>query len=253
MQITDLNKIVNLFLVGSLALTIVALLWIDKIQAYYLAHHVAEMESTLPTSMVVLVTTLLALGSAMFTGCVVDGLTEIFLRANLRRLVDIRLVRKFFWVGKQYQTTKSCRDKFNSLLENNARYKSFHDDDKGHKTFAAALFFHTAQSGNVSWLVQHHAVHVLTADYIFLVLTFTIVFPILHFLGFFAGFDVKLLPFPWWCLLILSLYPLCHLAIDRWLYTYEIAYRHGMVVLSEAANPGLAPGAISIAPASQAH
>jgi hypothetical protein len=107
MQITDLNKFVNLFLVGSLALTIVVLLWIDKIHGYVF-DYTATVESKLPNSLLIFVTTLLALASVMFVGCVIDGLSEIVFRSKLGELVSINLLRKFFWVGKQYQETESC-------------------------------------------------------------------------------------------------------------------------------------------------
>jgi hypothetical protein len=78
MQVTDLNKIINLFLVGSLGITIAALLWIDELQTYYKAKQLAAGEGQFPTSLVVLAVTLLVLATVMFIGCVVDGLTEVF-------------------------------------------------------------------------------------------------------------------------------------------------------------------------------
>src|SRR5918911_109418 len=227
MQITDLNKIINLFLVGSLALTIVALLWMDKIQMYFKAKQLAGGEGQFPTALIVLVSTLLVLTLAMLIGCVIDGLTEIFFRKHFKWLTGKKIFRSLFLVRKQYEATESCRTKFTSLLSQSSNYRCINNVEEECDIYAAALFFHTAKPGHVSWLVQHHAVHILATDYIVLILIFTIVFPVLHFLG----LDVSVLPIYWWCLFILSIYPLFYLSIDRRLYTYEIAYRNAVLVL----------------------
>jgi hypothetical protein len=234
MQISDLNKIVNLFLVGALAQTIFSLLWIDSIQRYVSAY--ASTGSQLPSSLAVLLGSLMALASAMFVGAVIDGLTETFLRDPLRKVARSGLVRKFFLVNQQYLDTEGCQLTFNELWSRSTKYESIRRaTEKDSEIFASALFFRTAESSNISWVVQHHAVHVLAADYIFLVLVLTIALPVLSLLGSFVSFNVRTLPFGWWLLFLLSLYPLCHLALHRWLYTYEVAYRHGVLVLSEEA------------------
>ncbi len=230
MQISDLNKIINLFLVGSLAITIFAFQWIDEIQAYYKTKQLAGIEGQFPASLVILITTLLVLAVTMFIGCVIDGLTEVFFRQHLKRLTGRNLLLKLFSGKKQYEATELCRAKFNALLSSNSKYGCInHQDEREDEIFAAALFFHTAKPEHTSWLIQHHAVHVLATDYIVLILIFTVIFPALHFLG----LGVKVLSIHWWSLFILSLYPLCYLSIDRRLYTYEVAYRNAILVLCE--------------------
>ena len=229
MQITDLNKIINVFLVGSLALTIAALLWMDKIQIYYKARQPAGEEGQFPTALIVLVITLLVLATAMLIGCVIDGLTEIILRKHFNWLTKRKFLRRFFFIGNQYEETNSCRTKFSSLLSKSSKYQCINYKEEDCEIYAAALFFHTAKPGHVSWLVQHQAVHILASDYIVLILILTIVFPVLYFLG----LDVKVLPTYWWWLFFLSIYPLFYLSLDRQLYTYEVAYRHAVLVLCE--------------------
>ncbi|HSE19546.1 MAG TPA: hypothetical protein VLB46_20960 [Pyrinomonadaceae bacterium] len=201
MQITDLNKIINLFLVGSLALTIAALLWMDKIQTYYKARQPAGEEGQFPTALIVLVITLLVLATAMLIGCVIDRLTEIIFRKHFNWLTKRKLLRRFFFVGNQYEETNSCRTKFSSLLSKSSKYQCINYKEEDCEIYAAALFFHTAKPGQISWLVQHHAVHILATDYIVLILILTIVVPVLYFLG----LDIKVLPTYWWWLFFLHL------------------------------------------------
>jgi hypothetical protein len=235
MQITDLNKVINLFLVGSLALTIAALLWRDEI--YSEAKRLVGTEGQFPASLGILLTTLLVLAIVMFVGCVIDGLAQVFIRRHFERLVERKFFLKLFFYRRQYEDTKSCRAKFKSLLKQSSKYQYISEEED--IVSAAALFFHTAKPQNITWLIQHQAVHVLATDYIALILIFTIafiVFGVLHILG----LGVKALPAYWLAIFIFPLYPLSYLSIDRWLYTYEVAYRNNIIVLCE--EPSKADG-----------
>jgi hypothetical protein len=234
LQINDLNKIINYLLVGSLALAVLAVLWIDSLRAFAASRLATGIQ--MPAALAVLVGTLLGLSLAMFVGCVIDGFAEILFRSKMKQIVQIRAIRVLLRLSNQYEDHVVCREKFNSLWERSKKFATLSDDDRNsQQVFASALFFHTAQPGNVSWLVQHHAVHILATDYVFLILILLLGLPTLHAAGLWLGVDIKMLPLKWWPLVFVSLYPLCHLAIDRWLYTYEVAYRHGVLVLAEEA------------------
>ncbi|MGH9421905.1 MAG: hypothetical protein ACRD3J_18155, partial [Thermoanaerobaculia bacterium] len=96
------------------------------------------------------------------------------------------------------------------------------------KDLSAGLFFRTAEKEHMEWLIQHHSMYHLSANFVVLLIVCAI-WSLLKGWFFVAGGS------------ILGAYLLTTFALDNYLYTYELSFRNAYLALKDACDPAQAP------------
>lgn len=88
------------------------------------------------------------------------------------------------------------------------------------KALSAGFFFRTAEKEHAEWLVQHHSMYHLSANFVIILIACAV-------WSFHAGF----------CWLtfgsILGAYLLTSFALDNYLYTYQLSFRNAYLALTD--------------------
>jgi hypothetical protein len=234
MQFTDLNRTINLILVGTITIAAGVFVFFNQILGHFqplLQTFTAEqIISAAPIVLLTLTVPFVAL--SIFFGIVVEGLADIFIRELILKYIKkSRLIQKLLFSDHYYELNDKLKKQFVNLLLNNINYsvKETMDEEEA-KTFLAAIFHRTAQPEYSKLIMNSYSIHVLTAEFILIALTVIAVVPFLYYV---MGWNINVIPYPWSIMVALLLYPLIYVTADRERYTYEASYRQGILVLSE--------------------
>lgn len=227
MQVSNLNKVINFFLVGLLVISAIILLFYNQI-AQYLTLGSPNLLSN--SSLILLITFFLFTGS-IFIGLFVEGCSSILIRNPIEKFVRKRWFVKLLWCGEASDHYKYFRDQFNEVFRTNEIYgklaKGSTDNDS---YYAAGLLFKDGSSQSIDWGIQHYSTYVLATNYIFLFLVIGLVIMIKLFSGNFS-LGEQMLGFVGYMAVI---YFLLHMAVDRYLYTYESTFREAVLLLCDS-------------------
>ncbi|MCI5151085.1 MAG: hypothetical protein D3916_17170 [Candidatus Electrothrix sp. MAN1_4] len=224
MQLTTINKIISYLLVGSLAAALITLGFKEAIP------------DKLPEGGKI-IAPLIFLASAAFLGCVIEGTRDLlaeFILAPLKRLsaseeIQTPWIMTALGLSKDLKRYRLSRRLFSQALEDKKeKYPEVVETNRREPLnfFAVSLFFEKVKPESLNWAASHYATYVLASGFLTLAAL--------------AG--------PFWCiynhtipcqyvvLWFAALYSLARLSISMYLYTWEVTFRHGYIILKDAAQ-----------------
>ena len=236
MQLTTINKVVSLFLIGGLVImAVVCVSWEKLDQALSQGGALYSFLESKGQALLVLAGALSLLSLASAVGAVVDTLTGLTVRHWLVKSASHRWLAVCLGQKHSFDDFDFWRERFRFLVENREPYKSFVPEIRDHEiTMAAAIFFKTGSQGLISWAESHYAVFVYATNLVFLSILMPIALLIWgghQALGWSLGSYIVLG-------IVLALL-FSGMAIDKFLYTHEVSFRQAaLVLLEEKPVPG---------------
>jgi hypothetical protein len=227
MPLSTINKTVALFVVGYLALAVVAICWWEQLLRIWGAHQ----EFFGAAGSVGL--GVLSIALAALAGAVIDGLADITVRRFVKWAARRRRMVQFFGHSGVFESVEYWKTSFQSQIDRSDE-ELFRTVGKDHPLYrlqlAIGLLHAHAPGHHIEWVFAHFATHYLACNLAFLVLVAT---PILAF----RAVPESANPVAWIIAtagaMILSAYGLLSLSIDRCLYTYQSEFRFASIWLSE--------------------
>lgn len=226
MEISTLNKVINLFLVGLFMLSLIFFFNFTVIIGWLKSQEPDTIQKHISPPLAIFGGTLIMLSCSLFLGLFLDSVIS-FLRSLKPRW---KCFGKNGWIicfllcKSQVERTEKLRELCNRAYRVSGKYDLDTDDDRDH-TFAVALFFHTAKTENMEWLIQHYSIYLLAANYSLLL------FIALGMAVFSShGWGFKLIFF---VIDVSAIYLLLRAAINKYFYAHAVVYRHVCVVLGE--------------------
>ena len=180
-------------------------------------------------ALLLVVGALVFFGLSAWAGAIVEGLTDLTIRKSLKNSASNPKIAERFLKKKLYETFALWRREFRKAATAHGAYavEGFPLDKKD-RSLAVGIFFDDAKPEHVTWLVGHYAMFVLASNFAFLtiVIQLYLFFPL-------VSQSLSLGAFLTWELILglFVLYPLCSLAVDRYLYSHEVCLRHATVAL----------------------
>jgi hypothetical protein len=215
-QLNTLNRVIALFLIGGLVTVLAAIALEQQILP------TLERYSKLglgPSAGIFLAVALLSITA--LAGSVTDALGNITVRRFVSRsLAKRRLLAALFFCGVDFDAQDRWRTAFKDALGDDARYKASVRQDDMLKALSAGFFFRTAEKEHAEWLVQHHSMYHLSANFV-IILIGCAVWSLLH-----AGYCYALGS-------SLGAYLLTSFALDNYLYTYQLSFRNAYLALTD--------------------
>ncbi len=224
MQITTLNKIINLLLVGTWVT--LAIVWCILTRTWGIdKSRIKEVAEIFGSPVVVLVVTLFLLSATVFVGMIVNALSTLILKPFLKKAITHQAIMRLTRNKKDWEDHNFFVNEFNRHFRRSERYGHVATEEPDNQSLACALFFQTANKENIDWLIQHYSLSILAMDYVFVLLWLPILVVFMPLtIWYQAGFIL---------LIIICTYALISTTIDRYLYSYEVVYRHGIIVLCQ--------------------
>lgn len=231
MQLTTLNKVVSLFLVGGLVLlAVICLFWQELDNALPATGGLSIFVERKGQALLVLAGALSLLALAAAVGAVVDTLASLALGHWLRKCTSHRWLAVCFGQRHSFDDFDFWRKRFGSLVKTQEPLKTFLSEVPGHElSLGAAIFFKSSSQGLISWAESHYAAYLYATNLAFL----SFLTPIALFAsrrnqqlsGWALGSDITLS-------IVLGLV-FSSMAIDKYLYTHEVSFRQASLVLLE--------------------
>ena len=227
MEISTLNKVINLFLVGLFTLSMIFVFKFQAITSWLKSQEVGAIVNSISVPLAIFVATLVLLSTSLFLGLLADSIISLLRSVEFFK----RKFSKDSWVvrrlqcEKQIKATKDLESKLQSAYQASQKY-TVGDPEVFDRTFTVALFFHTAKPENFEWLIQHYSMYLLAANYSLLLSVALILGTLsLH------SWTSRIV---FWMIDGFAIYLLLRTAINRYFYAYEVVNRQVLVVLSEA-------------------
>lgn len=223
MQITTLNKIINIFLVGAFSFSLLLL-------SYFLQNPstISELQDQFnkinaPTITIFVTFTLFTF--PILLGVIVDAAASLLFSYPVKKLPKYKLVRYLFFVKERHDQFEALKEKFKSKFDSTEKYNNLNKDDNLYRTYSVAIFFNTASKENIEWVVQHYSYYLLSINYLFIcccvfISTFFISF------NYLSNNQIRII-------VATFIYLFINQAITKFLYAHECSYRHSAIVLCE--------------------
>lgn len=208
MQVTTLNRVISLFIIGVMVMVVAAFAEWSAIEGWLRSHPLTE-----GWGPIVGVAAALAFGAAaVVLGLAVDAVGDTL----VRNLILERLLRRDFptWAPRPFRGMSFWRLRMRGLLQD----RGVPPDEEF--SFAAAHFFRTADAKHTEWLVQHYAMYQLECD---AALVGSAAAVVLAFEQRLAAAAVSLI-----CLLML------YHSWERVAYVYQVVFRNTCLAVEEA-------------------
>lgn len=231
MQVTNLNKVINFLLIGLISIGIIVLSFYQEIILLFKsASFIGDASQLFSNSAILTGITLFLFSLSFFIGLLVEGGAAISVQTFIVWGSSKRLFIRLFACSKGAKAFNYTLHEFNKLFKVNKTYNRINKYESHDNPLAVALFFKTANSQTLDWVIQHYSTYILATNYIFLLLFLGT--PVLIIKFFSANFTLFVKIFIS-IIFITCIYLLFHLAIDRYLYTYETTYRQDILVLCD--------------------
>lgn len=245
MQFTTLNKIINLFLIGTFTIVMVVVESIFlKIDFNPLLLNfgidpkgIKDFIQTLGLPAFILLSSIFSVPVVVFLGVTVDAATELTVRTGVKALL-----RHKFLVCLFANRRDSCKKiyfekKVDNLLRKTKKYRFLSNVKKVDnpfldgvdKSFGVAFFFRKGNEEIVDWVIQHYSVYLLATSYLFILSLFVFV---TVFLGA-IEFTSKIWIFVTYLFLF---YLLMYESVRKYLHTWEYTHSYNAVVLCDEAT-----------------
>jgi hypothetical protein len=222
--------VIALFLIGGLVIALAAVAFEEPIRP--ILERYSKMELG-PSAGVFLAVALLSVTA--LAGTVIDALGNITIRWFIRRLLARRrFPASLFLCGGEFAAQDRWRKAFQDALESHPRYNTaFAPRDDMIMDLSAGFFFRTAEKEHSEWLIQHHSMYHLSANFVIIVIA-CVVWSLRAKLYYVAYGG------------ILGVYLLTSFSLDNYLYTYELSFRNAYLALIDvrdaAPNDGMTLG-----------
>ncbi len=222
MPFSDLNKVVSLFLVGSLVLLLLAALGFEELTSAMGKTGFDSAENK-PTGFILLVGTFAFFGLSALAGAMIEGLTDLTLRNWIKKSRGNSRVAYWFRQPKILKTHDFWENEFKKVAKSSGRHtgSEFPIDERS-TSLAVGICFATASKDLVDWMIGHYATFVLVSNFAFIMALVQ-----LYLVYSLAAGEMPLILFAVAeCVCFVLFYSLCSLAVDRYLYSFVIAFRH---------------------------
>jgi hypothetical protein len=215
-QLNTLNRVIALFLIGGLVTVLAAIALEQQILPTLERYSKLGLGSSAGIFLAVALLSITALA-----GSVTDALGNITVRRFVSRmLAKRRLLAWLFFCSRDFDAQDRWRTAFKDALRGDARYKASVQEDDMIKALSAAFFFRTAEKEHAEWLVQHHSMYHLSANFVVILIGCAV-------WSFFAGFRYLAVGS------IVGAYLLTSFALDNYLYTYQLSFRNAYLALTD--------------------
>jgi hypothetical protein len=222
-QINTLNRIISLFLVGGLALLALVFFREGQIRAILSGNAISPGSG--PAMAIVLTVGLLSLTALV--GAIVDALGNLTVRRLIRGILSRKLLfaRAFFGTA-EFREFNQWRRVFREALNASQRHQTLSGREELVDSFAASLFFDTAEGGHSEWFTQHHSIYYLASNFV-VVLSLSALYASVYNTYAVAGWSLA------------GAYLLTTFALDKYLYTYQMAFRSAYLALGKELGSNL--------------
>jgi hypothetical protein len=228
MPISSLNKVIALLIVGSIALLWIGILFWTPLSEFALKY------KDLGNAGGAVVAGLLFLAGSALVGSVIEALTDLTVRPLIKKARRQRSWARFFGQAVLHDDLAFWELFFREKAERNELFQHVvATQEPALGRLAWGILHKNSSKEHADWAATHHAMYYLAANLsVLLTLVAFSAFPMVaaRGLGLLAFFLVAAVFVP-------CIYLLWSLAIDRYLYTYLVTFRFGVLYLSEAASP----------------
>jgi len=216
-QLNTLNRVISLFLIGGFVVVVVAGSLREEIGAFLLRYSFGPGWG--PTAGVFLAVGLLSVTA--LAGAIVDALGNLTVRRFIRNFPGkSRFLAGLFLCRGEFNEQARWRETFKSALKDNQKHQSLADKKEMLSPLSAGLFFRTAEREHAEWLIQHHSMYHLAADFVVILLASAI----------FSWFrDIPNVAYG----SIGGAYLLTTFALDNYLYTYQLSFRNAYLAIKD--------------------
>lgn len=223
MQLNTMNRVIALFLIGGFVIVMLAVAFESEIRA--LLNQYSKMEVGAPAG-VFLAVALLSITA--LAGSIVDAIGNLTVRRLIRKwLAKDRSRAMFFFCAEEFDEQDRWRTAFQTSLTSEPRYKNLAHPEMI-KAASAGLFFRTATKEHNEWLVQHHSMYHLSANFVIILIAC-------------ASWSFANAEHVAGVACLIGAYLLITFALDNYLYTYQLSFRHAFLALMERPVPAPAP------------
>ena len=228
MPIVTINKTIALLLVGYLGMGLLALVQHERLLALLKREEI----STAAGSVIL---GLLSLAAAALLGGVIDSLADLTTRRFIKFAAEDDQLAWFFGQSEVFSNVARWRSSFYRQLSVKANDQLFSgvtgSDEISRRHLATGLLQAHASPQHVDWVLAHYSTYYLASNFAFFLLIATPVLALefVHHIRFVAWVGPMILA------MMLSVYGLLSLSLDRCLYTYLAEFRFASIWLAEAA------------------
>jgi hypothetical protein len=130
------------------------------------------------------------------------------------------------------------RDQFQKAAKQSTALEGFPLDEGRLHGLAVGLMYDSEQEESISWGTSHYSTYILVSNFAFLAIVAEVYFLISGFSGWTDWRSVG------WATIALAFvfYPCLSLSLDRYLYSYEVAFRQAAIELLREKHDKDAPG-----------
>ncbi|HYI11335.1 MAG TPA: hypothetical protein VEK57_19930 [Thermoanaerobaculia bacterium] len=227
MQLNTLNRVIALFLIGGFVVVMIAVAFEKEIRK--LLEPYAKMDLGAPAG-VFLAVALLSITA--LAGTLVDALGNVTVRRLIRKWAAKRRSRALiFGCAEEFDEQNRWRENFRAFLEKDERFRHLAQEEMI-KAASAGMFFRTAEKEHTEWLVQHHSMYHLSANFVIIILA----------AGVWALREASYLLALG---TVVGAYLLFTFALDNHFYTYQLSFRNAYLAMNDAANAATSVGKAS--------
>jgi hypothetical protein len=248
-QVSTLNKIVSIFLVGGLTLLAsVCILW-NHFGPFTLSNNLVTLLTACGDGLLAIAGGLLFISLAALAGTVTEALTDATTRKLIERASGRKWLAALFMQSEMFEARRFWKERFEIVASQEDLFSGFPLDTHG-PALAAGVFYETAQEENLHWLESHYATFLVLTNLGFLTALGGVYVLALSFAGGVSILGVLLSTLS----LLLLFWVFGSFALDRYLFTYIFALRQATVATilmrdlesgrstgGSAHNPGAAP------------
>lgn len=241
MQIGSLNRIIATLVVGGVLLGWGAWRWSNRLFEYASAH------KAISDSLSLFFFVMLFVVAAIIIGLLVDAITDVLVREfvfkkwiHKRRLYWLFVQSEMFMWFEVFEHSfgKAAKERQSyfkyamiddSVRSRYARGWSSFNESEFNRRMAAGLLLCNASKEQIDWLNSHHSTYLLSSNLV------TVFVVMLAFEISESSFNLSTL----WTLVIASIviYSLVSLSLDRYLYSYILAFRFSLLHQPDSGRP----------------
>jgi len=238
MQFTTLNKIINLFLIGTFTIVMIVVESILlKIDIDFSV--LKELTNSLGLPAFILLASIFSVPVVIFVGVTVDVATELTVRRGVKELLKRESLIWYFFAKPDLDEKLHFEEEVENLLQKSGKYNSLlkkkeadnSSTGKFGTSFGVAFFFHKANGEVVEWVIQHYSVYLLATSYLFILSLFVLA---MILFGVIAIENTSKFWIVIGTYLGLSYLLVCE-SVRKYLHTWEYTHSHNAVVLCDEA------------------
>lgn len=235
MQLTTLNKVVSLFLTGGLViLGLSAMAW-----RHFALRELLTTSLTLPKSLeapLAVIGGLLLISLAAAGGAACESLTDLTVRRLIKRAGDSEKWSSRLWQSKAFGYHEFWQEQFCQAVMRHEGFRKFPIDTNA-RGFAVGILYGSKQSEAIIWAETHYSTYVMVSN-----LTLLSASLFLYVTGLLlSGWCTWRSGISWIAISVGLALVFSSLALDRYLYSYQVAFRQSVVMLTETHKAGLGP------------